>query len=747
MNMMKTKLTMIICAVCMLGCCATAFAQGKYTLKGTIRNADGQKVYLRYGTFEEFTLDSATVKKGKFTFSGLMDRPYASGLLYMGRLEGRNPNYVRFSLEPTKMTADIDANDFQSAVFHGGKTQEEENALNAQTAEANEKLKQLNDAYYKANDEKEREALRAQMEPYTRVASEARNNFIKTHPDSYLTPQFLRYTMGRMSYQELKQVYDGLSDDVKQYGDCEEIVKELTALERVQPGKQAPDFTANDINGKPFTMSSLKGHVVIADFWASWCKPCRASNPHMLEIYKKYRIKGLEMVYVSDDDSNEKAWRKAVEQDKLTGEGFHHVLRGLKWDRSKGPQGIDHTNDISDKYAIHYLPTKYLIDQQGRIVCKIESDEQLERELERLLGKAEYPFTINGNVANAEGKEVLLVYGHGRDMKRERTTVKDGRFQFKGVMDNPYYSGTLVLGEWDPRKGGDRCEIALEEGTLTVDAPGGKLAQATLSGGKAQADLNDYQALLKPITDPLMAMNDQYNNARTEKQRNALRQKMEPLRQQYGELSSNYTLTHPDSYLSVHNLRMDMGRMSFDDLKKAYYGLSERVRLYGDSREIEKEIDVRGKTQPGAEAPDFTTTDVNGKPFSLSSLKGKVVILDFWASWCVPCRKSNPHVRALYDKYHAKGLDIVYVASDDGREDVWRKAIADDQLVGEGYHHVLRGFDRNLIGKDNPNDISDKYAIHYIPTKFLIDREGKIVCRIDEGQDELLDQKLAELLK
>ena len=171
------------------------------------------------------------------------------------------------------------------------------------------------------------------------------------------------------------------------------------------------------------------------------------------------------------------------------------------------------------------------------------------------------------------------------------------------------------------------------------------------------------------------------------------------------------------------------------------------MRLNADTREIEKEIEARGKTQPGAMAPDFSATDVNGKPFKLSDLKGKVVILDFWASWCVPCRKSNPHVRALYEMYHANGLDVVYVASDDGAEEKWRKAIETDQLVGEGYHHVLRGYDMKLRGQDNPNDISDKYAIHYIPTKFLIDREGKIVCRIDEGQDELLDQKLAEMFK
>ena len=107
----------------------------------------------------------------------------------------------------------------------------------------------------------------------------------------------------------------------------------------------------------------------------------------MLALYKKYHDKGLEMVYVSDDDSAPDKWRKAVEEDGLTAEGFHHVLRGMKWDRSKGMAGIDHTNDISDKFAIHYLPTKFIIDREGKIVCKISEEEEakLDERLEALL--------------------------------------------------------------------------------------------------------------------------------------------------------------------------------------------------------------------------------------------------------------------------------------------------------------------------------------------------------------------------
>jgi glutathione peroxidase-family protein len=90
---------------------------------------------------------------------------------------------------------------------------------------------------------------------------------------------------------------------------------------------------------------------------------------------------------------------------------------------------------------------------------------------------------------------------------------------------------------------------------------------------------------------------------------------------------------------------------------------------------------------------------------------------------------------------------MVYVSDDDNSEGAWKKAVEKDGLVGEGFHHVLRGLKHTAQGFDKTNDISMKYAIHYLPTKYLIDREGKIVCKINEGEDEKLDQMLAELLK
>ena len=366
----------------------TVGAQGNYTISGSIKNAEGKKVYLYSGDRMSMRQDSTVVSNGTFTFKGTMDKPFESGRIIVGPLDYRsNPVMWEMALEPTQITLQGDYNNPDEAVINGGKTQDELNAMNRELAVFVKPLRQLNDEMYKGGD---RDSLTKQMEPLRKQYAEYASKFYRERTGSYFATRYLMMDMSRMSYDELKAAWDALDPKVQKYGDSAgEIAKELAVLAKVRPGSPAPDFTATDINGKQFTMSSLRGKVVIIDFWASWCGPCRKSNPHMRELYAKFHDRGLDFVFVSDDDSAPDKWRKAVEQDQLIGDGYHHVLRGLKWDRSKGMEGMDHTNDISDKYAIHFLPTKYLIDKKGNIVCKIDEgeDAKLDAQIEKLLAE------------------------------------------------------------------------------------------------------------------------------------------------------------------------------------------------------------------------------------------------------------------------------------------------------------------------------------------------------------------------
>jgi peroxiredoxin len=130
----------------------------------------------------------------------------------------------------------------------------------------------------------------------------------------------------------------------------------------------------------------------------------------------------------------------------------------------------------------------------------------------------------------------------------------------------------------------------------------------------------------------------------------------------------------------------------------------------------------------GKIAPAFTAADREGKKFSLKELKGKYTIIDFWASWCVPCRKEIPNMKKLYAKYNSKGLVIISVSLD--KEDAkWKKALDEEQLSWP-----------NLIDKDG---ISDKYSIKTIPAMFVVDKNGKVIGEKLRG--ESLPDKLKEL--
>src|SRR5690606_35082369 len=135
--------------------------------------------------------------------------------------------------------------------------------------------------------------------------------------------------------------------EVQNSADGKELAAEIAKLKSGSVGATATDFSGMDIQGKPLKLSDYRGKYVLLDFWASWCVPCRKGNPHLLQLYGKYKKKGFEIIGVSDDDSNEKAWRKAVDQDKIG--VWKHVLRGLK----TTPQGgFDKSEDKSEAYGI-----------------------------------------------------------------------------------------------------------------------------------------------------------------------------------------------------------------------------------------------------------------------------------------------------------------------------------------------------------------------------------------------------------
>ena len=261
--------------------------------------------------------------------------------------------------------------------------QDQMNAFMAGMGDIMPRMMELNEAFYKSGN---RDSVAALIKPYQEQYIKRQEDYMKKYPSTALTASFLRMELGNMPIEKMKEAYEKLDATAKETTSGKEIAKEIAVLERVNPGKPAPDFTANDLlTGKPFSLSDLKGKVVLLDFWASWCKPCRASNPHVKALYEKYRKKGFDVVYVASDDSNPKAALKAIEQDGI--KKYHHVLAGLKEIRDANGKmlGYDKSQDIGEKYAVHFLPTKYLIDREGKIIGKVE-DKELDTKLKEIFG-------------------------------------------------------------------------------------------------------------------------------------------------------------------------------------------------------------------------------------------------------------------------------------------------------------------------------------------------------------------------
>lgn len=380
---MNKKLLLNAAIVTMMAACSQQPAN-QFTLTGTINGMENEYLYLSYLQDSVEVTDSTLVANGAFKFEGKLVKPTSATLHPKMNPYERydSKNVYSFFMEPTKMSIEIDTANLSKSHLTGSTIQAQVDTLLIDIQAIMDESNDIYQAMLSETDHEKQAELREQLESFNKRVNKLYQAFITSHPASIASAQYLMFQSSNMNIEDIKKAYDSFTDEVKATQWAKEVAAEIAAQERVMPGKPAPEFAALDINGDSLKLSDFKGKYVILDFWASWCVPCRKSNPHMKELYKKYNAKGLEFIYVADDDQNPDAWRKAVKDDGL--EAFHHVLRGMKiTDRSQ--MTFDKTNDISDKYAIHLLPTKYIIDKEGKIVGKF-GDSELDNKLKEIFG-------------------------------------------------------------------------------------------------------------------------------------------------------------------------------------------------------------------------------------------------------------------------------------------------------------------------------------------------------------------------
>lgn len=209
----------------------------------------------------------------------------------------------------------------------------------------------------------------------------------------------------------------------------------------------------------------------------------------------------------------------------------------------------------------------------------------------------------------------------------------------------------------------------------------------------------------------------------------------------------NLFLPQKDSYVSAFLLTLYKTRWPLDSVRLLYDRITYKIEESYYEKQVAQSIKDVDNNSPGQIAKPFTATDITGTSIVLSDFKCKYVLLDFWASGCVPCRQGNPHLIELFKQYHDIGLNIIGVSDDDNVER--RKTAIQKDQAGIWYNILSKNKMNSNNGKLYVSQpISKKFGIHVLPTKILIDKNGVIIGRYEGTEEEpSLDKKLSEIFK
>jgi len=365
---MKKVIYLVVISVLFSSCSS----KPHYTVIGKIDGSDSITFYLQKREAGKIvSIDSAVSRKGSFTMKGgAVDYPQLIQFV-----AGNTRKRTSFYLENSEITVKGSLDSLFKADVTGSKTQDESRALVTSIKPLSDKYSSLVIKYQassQAGDAANVAFFEKQLDSIQTEMINHQKNFVKSNPKSYVTPSIVVNLSYEMEADEIESMVNGLDTSIAALPPIKSLKERVAVMKAVSVGQKAPDFTLSDVNGNPVALSSKIGSkLLLIDFWAGWCNPCRMENPNVVKVYNEFHKKGFDVFGVSLDQKKE-LWVKAIADDKLS------------WTEVSD---LQYWNSAAAKlYAVNSIPANFLLDETGKIIGKNLRGEVLYNKVNEILG-------------------------------------------------------------------------------------------------------------------------------------------------------------------------------------------------------------------------------------------------------------------------------------------------------------------------------------------------------------------------